>query len=71
MQPIVHAQEPVMRSIQLAYCGYGMLTHVDEDSVSWSQPLPIFAVKGAPHLRTAVSRHLDPDLDGLWQHQGA
>ena len=65
MQAIVHAEEPVMRRIQLADCGYGMLAHVDQHSVPRGEPLSVFAVKGAPHLRAAVSWDLDPDLDGL------
>lgn len=50
MQAIVHTQEPVVRGIQLADSGDGVLTHVDEDSIPGSKALPVLAIEGAPHL---------------------
>ena len=70
VQTVVHAEKPIMRCIQLAHSRYGVLAHVDQDCVPWGKPLPVFTVKGAPHLRAAVCRDFDPDLNGLWQHQG-
>lgn len=35
VQTIVHAQKPVMRGVQLAHSGYGVLAHVDQHSISW------------------------------------
>ena len=50
VQAIVHTQKPVMRCIQLAHSGDGMLAHINEDSIPRSKALPVLAVKGAPHL---------------------